>query len=576
MNVPLCNPYLAGTMPWHRSLRYVYNGEGLPKDDPNSAAPLLASVYDEVSGTQVASSRVEYRLSARGDLLSAQYNQTYTGTTLTSYCQTDYAYRPESAYYPASTNNRTRMWLSQIKHTLFTTAASSSGMTSRVLLQNDYSNYDAVGNRKSNHLYSNDPASQTDRTEQYTYDNLYRLKTANYGDGLSQTYTFDPMGNRTKLDETANNTTTSVSYDVDATNRLTSKYPTGSAHSTPNVVSDPNGNVLTDGARANTWDSENRLVSCVKGTQTSAFTYGADGLRRTMSVSDSATPANNLSKTFLLDNGMPVAERQKTGAAATTAPSPTDPLSVTYLQGARGPECVRDETSGTVRWYMTDGLGSVLGEVLPSGAVDGKRKLDVYGVDRGKTGTLKSNQGFVGNLGHQTDDSTGLVYMRARYYDPNTGRFVSQDPALNGQNWFCYCGNDPVNKVDPAGHQPRYTDYGFWVIGIGLAVGAFEALSMGELGLAVNLIAWSIFACSIALVSANLGREEGRLFTIIGMALTGPGGTWFKGWLDSVTLAAEKGNALPVKAALSAAFAYSCAVIAAIVTTNEPGFEPGW
>ena len=302
--------------------------------------------------------------------------------------------------------------------------------------------------------------------DNYTYDNRYRLTTANYGDGLSQTYTFDPMGNRTQLSETANSTTTSTGYAFDNANRLTSKGG-------QSVVSDPNGNIQTDGVRANTWDSENRLVSCVKGTQTSAFTYGADGLRRTMTVSDTATPANNLSKTFLLDNGMQVAERQKTGTAATTAPSSSDPLSVTYLQGARGPECVRDETSGTVRWYMTDGLGSVLGEVLPSGAVDGKRKLDVYGVDRGKTGTLKSSQGFVGSLGHQTDDSTGLVYMRARYYDSNTGRFVSEDPGREGSNWFTYGAGNPVNNIDANGRNVMDVIFVFMTVTFGLVV-AFE------------------------------------------------------------------------------------------------------
>ena len=223
-------------------------------------------------------------MTGHSDLLSAAYNQSYDATkgdpqkgNLASYCQTDYS------YLPGSVSGSTRMWLSQIKHTWHHyTPAHSTGMgyaagawdAPLVLLQNDYADYDKVGNRLSNRLRSQ--ADGTDRTETYTYDNLYRLKTADYGDGLSQVYTFDPMGNRTKLDETTGSGTTSVSYNVDAANRLTNKYPTGSAHSTPNVVSDPNGNVLTDGARANTWDSENRLVSCVKGTKTSSFLYGAN------------------------------------------------------------------------------------------------------------------------------------------------------------------------------------------------------------------------------------------------------------------------------------------------------------
>jgi len=42
--------------------------------------------------------------------------------------------------------------------------------------------------------------------------------------------------------------------------------------------------------------------------------------------------------------------------------------------------------------------------------------------------------------------------LRARYYNPAVGRFISEDPAFDGLNWYVYCGNDPVNMVDPSGH----------------------------------------------------------------------------------------------------------------------------
>jgi uncharacterized protein RhaS with RHS repeats len=41
--------------------------------------------------------------------------------------------------------------------------------------------------------------------------------------------------------------------------------------------------------------------------------------------------------------------------------------------------------------------------------------------------------------------------MRARYYEPSTGRFISEDPARDGANWLVYCGNDPANFRDPDG-----------------------------------------------------------------------------------------------------------------------------
>ncbi|MCI8485337.1 MAG: hypothetical protein HFH41_13515, partial [Lachnospiraceae bacterium] len=49
------------------------------------------------------------------------------------------------------------------------------------------------------------------------------------------------------------------------------------------------------------------------------------------------------------------------------------------------------------------------------------------------------------------DVETGLYYLRARYYDPELGRFLTEDPAQDGLNWFVYCGNNPVMFVDPWG-----------------------------------------------------------------------------------------------------------------------------
>jgi uncharacterized protein RhaS with RHS repeats len=52
-----------------------------------------------------------------------------------------------------------------------------------------------------------------------------------------------------------------------------------------------------------------------------------------------------------------------------------------------------------------------------------------------------------------TDDESGLVYMRARYYEPGTGRFVGEDPAMDGWNWYVYCGSKPTDNIDPSGRE---------------------------------------------------------------------------------------------------------------------------
>jgi RHS repeat-associated protein len=60
---------------------------------------------------------------------------------------------------------------------------------------------------------------------------------------------------------------------------------------------------------------------------------------------------------------------------------------------------------------------------------------------------------YVGGLGHESEGNTGLIYMRARYMDPVLGRFISEDPAGDGNNWFVYCGDNPANSTDASGHK---------------------------------------------------------------------------------------------------------------------------
>ena len=58
---------------------------------------------------------------------------------------------------------------------------------------------------------------------------------------------------------------------------------------------------------------------------------------------------------------------------------------------------------------------------------------------------------FGGGNGCQTDADTALVLMGYRYYDSRTGRFLTQDPAGDGDNWYAYADNSPTNEIDPGG-----------------------------------------------------------------------------------------------------------------------------
>jgi len=294
----------------------------------------------------------------------------------------------------------------------------------------------------------------------------------------AQAYSFDNTGNRLEKDDSGGSGPSKELSTFDAANRILSR---GSQAYT----SDADGNLLSDGARTYTWDSQNRLAQCVStinGTiTTSSYTYGADGLRRSATVAGVTT--------YYAYDGQSCVQEYKPGGNSHLN------VSANYLMGPRGPECRADETdisepflsaaassyfhqigegsgfnmSGATgyansypafadgprahtSWYVYDGLGSVIG------TVDGKSlaytpgpKRDVYGIPR-TSATLPTPHGFVGALGHPTDP-TGLIYMRARYYDPKTGRFISEDASRNGANWFVYADDNAVNGGDPSGRD---------------------------------------------------------------------------------------------------------------------------
>ncbi len=205
------------------------------------------------------------------------------------------------------------------------------------------------------------------------------------------------------------------------------------------------------------------------------------------SLRRSAT-VNGITTYYAYDGQTMVREMQKAGG--------TGPLvsTATYLCGPRGPEYRRDDTQtetdgqghsfGKTRWYVYDGLGSVVGEVDPLGNLTSSPKYDVYGAVRANGGAASTRQGFVGGLGHVSDAETGLIYMRARYYDPSLGRFSSQDTTRDGINLFTYCNNNPVNLVDLNGNAPG------------------SGLSFGEVGAGYAMLALSMFA--IAATAAGL------------------------------------------------------------------------
>jgi RHS repeat-associated protein len=155
-------------------------------------------------------------------------------------------------------------------------------------------------------------------------------------------------------------------------------------------------------------------------------------------------------------------------------------------------EVADDGTSSTYRYYHYDSTGSTVALTDGSGEVKERIQYSPYGMIIGrwsKSGTpLDTPFLYTGMLGNQTDPD-GLIYMRARYYSPMLGRFLSGDPAREGSNWYAYAGGNPLGFVDPTGLGAEaaldmvQTTLGFigLVPGVGIVADVFNsAISLGR------------------------------------------------------------------------------------------------
>jgi len=220
-------------------------------------------------------------------------------------------------------------------------------------------------------------------------------------------------------------------------------YQVDVSGTTASYTYDPNGNLTQkiegSDTRIYEWDAANRLKRVLKNTaEVTRFSYDPFG-RRVEKVVGATTTA------YVYDDDDIV--RQTVNGLATA-----------YVHGLKTDEPLAREDSGGNRTYLhADGLGSLMKETDSAGAVMLTRKYDAFG--NPEAGSTTSGYAFTGR---EWETEVGLYYYRARYYDPQVGRFVSEDPIDEqlGENLYSYALDNPGLYIDPTGETLAVSGYG--------------------------------------------------------------------------------------------------------------------
>lgn len=218
-----------------------------------------------------------------------------------------------------------------------------------------------------------------------------------------------------------------TTYQYDIANRL--EYVDSQPHAW-----DDNGNLLDDGVGTYTYDHANHLASVtISGMANTTFRYNGLGDRLEQTVDMHTTR-------YTLDLASGLTQVLADGTH-------------TYLYGNGR---IAQYTGTTPEYFLTDALGSVRQLTDASGSVTLAKGYQPYGEVLESEGNANTAYGFTGEWA----DSTGMVYLRARYYEPGNGRFITRDTWGGDQmqplsyNAWLYVYSNPVNLTDPSGMSP--------------------------------------------------------------------------------------------------------------------------
>jgi len=283
--------------------------------------------------------------------------------------------------------------------------------------------YDLAGNRTSKTNYLNGI------TEEYTYDPLYQLTQVVQGTTTTESYTYDEVGNRLS-------SLGMPTYDYNSSNQLTTT-------SNASYTYDYSGNTLTKtdttGSTQYAWDFENRLTSVTlpdTGNGPTVVTFKYDPFGRRVQKSGPMGTTN-----YLYDGPNLLEEADSSGSVLAR-----------YTQGPGVDHPLAEFRSGVTSFYEPDGVGSATSLTSSTGTITQTYNYDTFGNLSGSTGTVVNPLRYTAR---EFDSETGLYYDRARYYDSQTGRFISEDPIgfNGGMDVYAYAGNSPATLTDPFGLQ---------------------------------------------------------------------------------------------------------------------------
>lgn len=273
-----------------------------------------------------------------------------------------------------------------------------------------------------------------------------------------QSYTYTAAGNRDTdtwhdpTGKTGGDITRTYRYDENGKsqpNTLTSVSSTGARTGKDTFTYEPGGGTesrtLNGGTKqAFVWDSEGNLASATQGSSVTEYLYDADGKRLISRVPGS-------SATLYL------------GATEITWTKSTGKTTARRYYDLGGASAVRQD-DGTLSFVIGDhhNTGELAVDATTQTMVQ-RRNLP-FGGTRGTTppaGSWPGTKGFVGG----TQDPTGLTHLGAREYDPDTGRFLSADAAVDPAdpqqlNGYAYGHNNPLRRSDPTGnYDPDMMEY---------------------------------------------------------------------------------------------------------------------